>query len=112
MERLSLSTILEQGAAFTQGFTKGHRAAMAFQGGPALAQEHSAKRRIRKAYMDGVLTGISLALAGPPSGPTEERTRIIYEGVRSALSLHLYPMEPDNTFPGGKIMGVFNSSNA
>ena len=79
---------------------------MAYAGGPAGGQEHSAKKRARKAYMDGVLVGVSLALAAPPSGPTEGHQQIIYEGVRTALSLGLEPNNPDNVFPGGTIKGV------
>ena len=79
---------------------------MAFAGGPAGVQEHSAKKRARRAYMDGVLVGVSLALAAPPSGPTEGHQQIIYEGVRTALTLGLEPDNPDNKFQGGIIKGV------
>ena len=106
MPRPTLQGILDQGIFFAQGSAKGEAAAMAFAGGPATERKHSAKKRARRAYMDGVLAGVSLALAAPPSGPTEGHQQIIYEGVRTALSLGLEPNNPDNVFPGGTIKGV------
>ena len=104
--RPELSDILDQGAFFAQGYTKGQYAAMAFLEHPSLLPP------ARQAFMDGVLTGMSLALASPPSGPTEGHRRMIYEGARTALSITLYPSEPDNVFPGGKILGVNTLGNA